>query len=202
MNEEPLGYVQNPKNRNGIIRSRTTGLLRAWTLEKSLKQLEIVNGSEWGKQEYPSIYVLFKKKKAYIGEAKNVYSRIKTHITSPEDKIRNWEKVLIINDGRPATQSELNDIVVRRALEEFLIDLFKLNRFTVVSQGSAYQLTSLQKTIVETLKKEIVFLLQKENLITKLFSAVGQEEVHLEDVKKLITKAGKNIEEWVLMKPL
>jgi len=196
MNEEPLGYVQNPKNSNGIIRSRTTGLLRAWTLEKSLKQLEIVNGSEWGKQEYPSIYVLFEKKKAYVGEAKNVYSRVKTHITSPEDKIRNWEKVLIINDGRPATQSELNDIVVRRSLEEFLIDLFKLNRFTVVSQGSEYQLTSLQKTIVETLKKEIVFLLQKENLITKLFSAVGQEEVHLEDVKKLIIKAGKNIEEW------
>jgi len=196
MNEEPLGYVQNPKNSNGIIRSRTTGLLRAWTLEKSSRQLEIVNASEWGQQEYPSIYVLFEKKKAYVGEAKNVYSRVKTHITSPEDKIRNWEKVLIINDGRPATQSELNDIVVRRALEEFLIGLFKLNKFTVVSQGSEYQLTSLQRTIVETLKKEIVFLLQKENLITKLFSAVGQEEVHLEDVKKLLIKAGKNIEEW------
>jgi hypothetical protein len=196
MNEEPLGYVQNPKNSNGIIRSRTTGLLRAWTLEKSLKQLEIVNATEWGKQEYPSIYVLFEKKKAYVGEAKNVYSRIKTHITSPEDKIRNWEKVLIINDGRPATQSELNDIVVRRALEEFLIGLFKLNKYNVVSQGSEYQLTSLQKTIVETLKKEIIFLLQKENLITKLFSAVGEEEVHLEDVKKLLIKAGKNIEEW------
>ena len=196
MNEKAIGYVQSPKNKNGIVRSKTTGLLRAWTLDRSLKQLEIINENEWGKLEFPSIYILFERKKVYIGEAKNIYSRAKTHISSPENKIKNWNKVLIINDGRPATQSDLNDIVVRRALEDFLIDLFKLNKYSVVSQGSKQQVTSIQKTVVEDLVSEVVFLLQKENLITKLFPTMGQKEVHPDDVKKLIIKAGKNVEKW------
>lgn len=196
MTEQTIGYVQVPKNSNGITRSKTRSLLRAWLLERSLKQLEKINRNEWGKLEFPSIYILFEKKKVYIGEAKCVYSRAKTHINSPDQKIKNWERILIINDGRPATQSDFNDIVVRRSLEDYVIKLFKQNNYRVVSQGSTQQLTSIQKTSVDTLIKELDFFLKKENLIIKLLPDKGQEEVHRDDLKKLLEKMGKRIEGW------
>jgi len=70
MSEQTIGYIQVPKNSNGITRSKTTVLLRAWLLDRSLKQLEKINRNEWGKLEFPSIYVLFEKNKVYVGEAK------------------------------------------------------------------------------------------------------------------------------------
>lgn len=196
MGEQSIGYIQVPKNSNGITRSKTTSLLRAWLLDRSLRQLEKINRNEWGKLEFPSIYVLFEKKKVYVGEAKCVYSRAKTHINSPDQKIKKWERILIINDGRPATQSDFNDIVVRRALEDYVIKIFKQNNYRVVSQGSGQQLTSIQKTAVDSLIKELNFFLKKENLITKLLPDKGQEQVHRDDLKKLLEKMGKKIERW------
>lgn len=196
MSEQTIGYIQVPKNSNGITRSKTTVLLRAWLLDRSLKQLEKINRNEWGKLEFPSIYVLFEKNKVYVGEAKCVYSRTKTHINSPDQKIKKWEQVLIINDGRPATQSDFNDIVVRRYLEDYVIKLFKQNNYRVVSQGSEQQLTSIQQTAVDNLIKELNFFLKKENLITKLLPDKGQEQVHRDDLKRLLEKMGKRIERW------
>ncbi|MBW1999433.1 MAG: hypothetical protein JRJ29_15915 [Deltaproteobacteria bacterium] len=196
MCEQQIGYIQIPKNSNGIIRSKTTFLLRAWLLDRSLKPLEKIDRNEWGELEFPSIYILFEGKKVYVGEAKCVYSRTKTHISSPDQKIRNWQRVLIINDGRPATQSEFNDIVVRRALEDYLIRLFKQNNYKVVSQGSEQQLTSIQKTAFDGLVKELNVLLQKENVITRLLPDVGQEQIQIDELRKLLGKMGKRIEEW------
>lgn len=196
MSEQTIGYIQVPKNSNGITRSKTTVLLRSWLLDRSLKQLEKINRNEWGKLEFPSIYVLFEKNKVYVGEAKCVYSRTKTHINSPDQKIKKWEQVLIINDGRPATQSDFNDIVVRRYLEDYVIKLFKQNNYRVVSQGSGQQLTSIQQTAVDNLIKELNFFLKKENLITKLLPDKGQEQVHRDDLKRLLEKMVKRIERW------
>jgi len=168
MSEDSIGYIQVPKNGNGITRSRTTAQIRAWMIERSLKQLDRVN-KEWGGLEFPSIYILFEKKKVYIGEAKSVYDRIKTHINSPDKKIKNWDSVLIINDGRPASQSDFNDGIVRRYIEDYLVKLFKLNKYNTVSQSSPQQVNSIQKTIVDNLIIELNFFLQKENLISKLF---------------------------------
>ncbi|MBW2307070.1 MAG: hypothetical protein JRG73_09060 [Deltaproteobacteria bacterium] len=196
MDEKLLGYFQAPKNTNGIIRSKTTGQLRAWNLGNSLSQLEKINDNEWGKLEFPSIYILFEKKKIYIGEAKCVYTRTKSHINNPDDKVKNWDRILIINDGRPATQSDMNDIVVRRFIEDYLIRLFKLNKYIVVSQGSPQPVTSFQKTIVDNLIHELKFFLQKENLITKVFSEVGEEEVHIDELEKSVRKSGRKIEKW------
>jgi len=53
-----------------------------------MKAFESLN-NELGKIESPGIYTLFEgKNKVYIGEAKNIYNRLKTHMTNPEDKIR------------------------------------------------------------------------------------------------------------------
>ena len=87
MANNEIGYHEDPKNGNGIKRARTTKQIRSWEIPRDLKALESLN-SEYGKLEFPSVYILFEgKNKVYIGEAKSVYNRLKTHINSPEDKI-------------------------------------------------------------------------------------------------------------------
>jgi len=66
------------------------------------------------------------------------------------------------DDGRPATQSDFNDNVVRLTLEDYLIHLFKSNRYIVVSQGEPQKLNPLQKVIVSALMEELNFFLSKK----------------------------------------
>ena len=134
MNENSIGFYEEPRNGNGIVRSRTTLQIRSWDIPRTQKALERFN-TEIGKSEFPGIYMLFAKHKVYVGEAKSLYARIKTHTAIPDDKITDWDRAIIINDGRPATQSDFNDTVIRRALEVYLIRLLKANKFNVVSQG-------------------------------------------------------------------
>ena len=135
-----IGYQEDPKNGSGIIRARTTSQIRSWELPRELKALEALN-KEF-EVEFPGLYILIEgSSKVYIGEAKNLFSRLKTHITNPENKIKNWGKVLVINDGRPASQSIFNDTVVRKGLELYLIQLFKANKYNVVSQGEPQKMT-------------------------------------------------------------
>ena len=162
-----------------------------------LKALEVFN-SELGKIDYPGIYILIETRlnKVYIGESQSLYSRLKTHSNTPEEKIKNWDRVVIINDGRPANQSDFNDNVVRHALEYYLIALFKANKYKVVAQGAKQILNSLQKVIVSKLISELNFFLIKKGLIQKLIADRGQEEVMLDDLKKILEKFKYNITEF------
>lgn len=197
MEEKNIGYYEDPKNGYDIIRSRTTEQIRSWDFPRSIKALETFN-TELGKIDYPGIYILIESKlnKIYIGEAKSLYVRLKTHNNSPEDKIKNWERVVIINDGRPANQSDFNDNVVRMELEHYLILLFKANKYKVVAQGAKQILNSPQKVIVSKLILELNFFLIKKGLIQKLIAAQGQEEVMLDDLKKILVKHGYSITEF------
>lgn len=165
-----IGYIENPANSNAIIRARTTRQIRSWELLRSIKALEVLN-SELGKVDFPGIYVLFEskqgKQKVYVGEAKNIYKRLKTHISNPDDKIRNWDRVLVINDGRAATQSDFNDTVVRKALELHLIKLLRANKYKVVSQGESQNLNAIQKHLVSTLKEDLNFFINNTKQIRK-----------------------------------
>lgn len=189
MDEKNIGYYEDPKNGESIIRSRTTEQIRSWDFPRSIKALEMFN-AELGKIDYPGIYILIESKinKAYVGEAKSLYNRIKTHSNTPEDKIKNWDRVVIINDGRPANQSDFNDNVVRLELEHYLISLFKANKYKIVAQGAKQNLNSLQKVIVTKLISELNFFLIKKGLIQKLIATRGQEEVMLDDLKKILEK--------------
>ena len=197
MEEKNIGYYEDPKNGESIIRSRTTEQIRSWDFPRSIKALETFN-DELGKIDYPGIYILIETKlnKVYIGEAKSLYTRLKTHSNTPEDKIKNWDRVVIINDGRPANQSDFNDNVVRHELEHYLIDLFKANKYKVVAQGAKQILNSLQKVIVTKLILELNFFLIKKGLIQKLIAAGGQEEVMLDDLKKILDKYKYSITEF------
>lgn len=196
MSNNDIGYHEDPKNSDGIIRARTTKQIRSWEIPRTMKALEVLN-NELGKIEFPGIYTLFEgKNKVYIGEAKNIYNRLKTHMANPEDKIKNWGKALVINDGRPATQSDFNDTVVRKALELYLIKLFKANKYAVVAQGEPQKLNAIQKFLVNSLKEELNFFLLKKNIIIKVLEEKGQEEVFGDELKKILEKSGRKIEEW------
>lgn len=197
MEKSNLGYHEDPENGEGIIRAKTTGQLRSWELPRKLKSLETLN-QEFGQVQFPGIYMLFDDRsyKVYVGEAKNIINRLKTHITSPEDKIEGWSKVLIVNDGRIATQSEFNDAVIRLTIEHYLIRLFKANRYNVVSQGEDQKHNPSQKHIIEILLNELDFFLLKKNRISKLIEEKGLVEVLSDDLKRLIEKKGMKISQW------
>ncbi len=195
--EEKFGYHQDLKNGDGIIRARTTAHLRSWDIPRTLRALEVLK-KEWGNLEFPGIYILFDSsgKKVYVGEAKDICNRLKTHLTSPEDKIKDWSRAVIINDGRSAMQSDFNDSVIRKSLELYLISLFKANRYSVVAQGESQKQNPLQKSIVQAFKEEFDFLLMKKNLITKLIEKSGQEEILRDDLKKILLREGHELDEW------
>jgi len=195
--EDKFGYHQDLKNGDGIIRARTTGHLRSWDIPRTLHALEVLK-KEWGNLEYPGIYILFDSavKKVYIGEAKDICNRLKTHLTSPEDKIKDWNRAVIINDGRSAMQSDFNDSVIRKSLELYLISLFKANKYVVVAQGEPQKHNPHQKSMVQAFKEEFDFLLMKKNCISKLIEKPGQEEILRDDLKMILESKGYKLKEW------
>jgi len=195
MADTEIGYHEDPKNSNGIIRARTTKQIRSWQIPRSIKALEKLN-EEMGKIAFPGNYILFDRMKVYIGEASNIYDRLRTHIKNPEDKIKNWDSALILNDGRPAAQSDFNDTVVRLALELHLIRLFKANKYRVVSQGRQTTLNPIQKQTVNSLLQELNHFLLKKNIISKALEEEGLEEIFEDKLKKLLTDQGKRIQKW------
>jgi predicted GIY-YIG superfamily endonuclease len=196
--EEKFGYHQDLKNGYGIVRAKTTGQLRSWDIPRTMRALEVLK-REWGNIEFPGLYILFdsKTKKVYVGEAKDISNRLKNHFNTPEDKIKGWERVFVLNDGRAAMQSDFNDTVIRKSLELYLINLFKANKYTVVSQGEQQKHNPMQKSLYNSLKEELDFLLLKKNFIIKLIEESGQEEILKDDLRRLIEKRGWKIEKWV-----
>jgi len=196
MSDDEMGYREDPKNSNGIIRARTTAQIRSWEVPRAMRALEKFN-EELGKVEFPGIYILFEgKKKAYVGQAKNIYNRLKTHLTNPEDKIKDWERALVINDGRPATQSDLNDPAIRKALELYLIRLLTANKYTVVAQGEPQKLNTAQGFFYNSFKGELTVFLLKKTVIIKGLEEAGQEEVFGDELRRIIEKSEYRIQDW------
>lgn len=196
MSQETTGFYEEPKNANGIVRSRTTQQIRAWDIPRSQKALEAFN-VEIGKLDFPGIYILFAPNgRVYIGEAKSVYNRLKAHATAPEDKIKDWTKAVVVNDGRPATQSDFNDTVVRKSLEAHLIKLLKANKYNVVAQGEPQTLNPHQKYLVDSLILELDSFLLRKNIISKMLEETGQEEVFPDELRQILLKSGRTITKW------
>ena len=195
MQDDGVGYHEDPKNGNGIVRARTTKQIRSWEIPRTSKAIEKLN-KEMGEIDFPGNYTLFDGMKVYIGEAGSIYNRLKTHINAPDDKIKNWNKAIVISDGRPATQSDFNDSVVRFALELHLIKLFKANKYHVVSQGRETSLNPIQRHIANSLIQELNHFLLKKNLINKVLEDEGLEEIFADELKKILIKTGRSIEKW------
>lgn len=104
--------------------------------------------------------------------------------------------MFVINDGRPATQSNFNDTVARKAFELYLIGLLKVNNYQVVSQGERQELNASQRSLVSSLRDELVFLLLKRNVIAKVPEEAGQEEVFQDELRKALEKTKRKIQQW------
>lgn len=196
--EASFGYREDPRNKNGIVRSRTTfGQLRSWKIPRTLRALEILH-KEFGETDFPSLYILFHKirKEVYVGEAKSLYNRLKTHITQPEDKIKDWNYAVVINDGRTATQSDFNDAVIRKSLELHLIRLLKVNKYVVLAQGERQKHNPQQKVIMERLLDEINYLLLKQGIVAKLIEQKKEELVLNDELFKILESKGHDINRW------
>lgn len=197
VDDKDIGYYEELINGFEIVRARTIRVVRSWDFPRSLDALNRIH-EEFARDTFPGVYVLFESKasKVYIGEAKNLYSRIKTHISQPEEKIKNWDRAIIISDGRLSSQSDFNDNVIRLAIEIYLIKLFKLNKYIVVAQGEEQHINSQQKSILKSLLKELDFFLQKKALITKFVQNKNEEEILNDELRKIIKKKNYSISSW------
>lgn len=111
-----IGYQEDPIDGEGIIRSRTTVSIRSWEFDRDLGRLGILN-DEFVDQPFPGMYLLFdNNNQYYVGESSNLYERLTTHTNNPPDQLSRWTRAIVVNDGRIANQSDLNDQVLRKSL--------------------------------------------------------------------------------------
>jgi hypothetical protein len=200
MESRDFGYLDNPANGLGIVRARTLiGNLRLWDFPRSEEALDLVI-NEIGHSPIPGIYLLFvagSEKKVYIGQSENLKNRLSAHMKSPEEKIKNWDRVIIINDARNSIQSDLNDENIRLILENYLIKLFKINRYKVTTSSSRTpSLSSTQSTLVNSFKEELIVLLTRKNKISKVLTERNDDEVYIDEVRKILMRKGYKIQEW------
>jgi hypothetical protein len=189
--QSKFGYSEQPTDSNGISRAHTTGQIHSWDMPRIEKALEAFN-SECGGLNYPGIYILLHgKDEAYVGEAGSLYNRIKQHMV-PTEK---WDRVIIINDGRPGSHSYFNDAIVLKELEYHTNRVLALNKYHQLSIGADQTLNTDQRQLVSVLTEEIDFLLKKKNIITKTIAASGEEEVFGDELKGIINKAGLKLGE-------
>ena len=199
MDNLDFGYMDNPSNGFGIIRSRTLlGNFRLWDIPRSEEALNVVM-NEIGHSSIPGLYLLFDEKnnKVYIGQSESLKTRLTTHITSPEEKIKKWNRAIIINDARNQSQSDLNDENIRLILETYLVNLFKINRYKVTTVSSRTpSLSATQKTLSDSFKKEIVILLTRKSKISKILTERGDDEVYNDEAFKKLKSKGYKISKW------
>lgn len=197
---EDLGFQSLPENGLKIVRSRTLlGNMRLWEIPRSEQALETVV-EEIGRSPIPGLYVLLDEraeKRAYIGQTEDIRARLLNHIRAPEDKIQQWQLAFIFNDGRSASQSDLNDENIRLTLENYLVDLFKINRYRVVTSSTRLpSLSSPQTILCNAFKEEINILLFNRGRITRFLRGRLDDEVFLDDARKILTRKGHQIQEW------
>lgn len=197
---EDLGFHQAPMNGLGIVRARTwLGNLRLWDIPRAEKALNTVL-EEIGRPPIPGLYVLLDEraeKRAYVGQTEDLSQRLLSHIRTPEDKIHQWQRALILNDGRSAPQSDLNDENVRLALERYLVDLFKINRYRVVTSATRQPaLSPNQHILCNAFKEEINILLYNLRIVTRFLLGRPDDEVYLDEARKILTRKGHEIQQW------
>ena len=193
MVETSIGFSEDPPDAAGVVRSRTSQQIHAWDIPKTQKAIEVIN-DENGKLAMPGVYLLFvPRNKAYIGEAKSLYERVKQHIMTPEDKFRDWNKATLISDGRSASHSNFSDEAVRHEIEIYLIRLLKANKYQVLAQGQSQILNAGQKAFVEALIPELNYFLLKKNIIKELLGVKEEERIYEDAIKQALEHNGFSV---------
>ncbi|MCJ7433884.1 MAG: hypothetical protein MUO77_10390 [Anaerolineales bacterium] len=172
--------------------------LSSWEFPRSSKALQTLN-NELGKLCFPSIYILLdtKANKVYISESKNIVKHLTLHTNVPKYEIKNWDRAIIINDGHNSRFSNLNDKNIRLYLINYLVDLFRINKYKVVTDSTRTpNLGSIQLTHAKSFRQEILILLSRKNKITKSLSESPDAEVYSDDAKKLLERTKHIVKNW------
>jgi len=186
-----IGYEEDPINGHGIIRARTTINLRYWEFARDLGTLNVIN-REFGASQFPGLYVLFQgARRCYVGESSNIFHRLTQHINNPpQAEINNWDRLILLNDGRISAQSWLNDQAVRMELENFLKELLRFNRYNVLSQASAQELNPGQRRTTNILKSEIQMVLHRRAIITRFLPDIDVRVIMLDELQQILEREG------------
>jgi len=150
---------------------------------------------DFGGLPYAGLYILIdsKRKAAYVGEAKDLLARLRTHVASPPRQLQSWDAAYVVNDGRPAAQSDLNDPAIRHNLELFAGKLLKANGYAVVSTAQGHPMNPAQRPIVEMLWDELGYVLKKLQLAPRDIGVPGQEEISKDRVEQELLSAGHSV---------
>jgi hypothetical protein len=195
-----LGFIDNPANGLGIVRARTLlGNLRLWDIPRTEQALDLVI-REIGIPPIPGLYILIDERsgrRAYVGQTEDLSNRLLDHIRSPENKIQHWQRAVILNDGRNASQSDLNDENIRLSLEDYLVSLLRINRYEIVTAATrSPSISAIQAILFNAFREEINILLSHKGKISRLLTGKRDDEIFLEDAKRILAKKGYHIETW------
>jgi hypothetical protein len=163
------GWDIDPADGRGVVRGRTKlGQLTVWMIPA--EPLRSVVEEELGKGlSHPGLYVLLDDEtdRAYVGESSNLKSRLGQHLDGPPKDLGRFDRALILNDGRAAVHSRFSDSTLREALEQATIRLFlEGGSHSLVNQQKRMpELSVTQKTLFESLRKELAHVLYELDLI-------------------------------------
>lgn len=133
----------------------------------------------------------------YVGETSDVNDRTKQHIKKSPVEGFDFNKIIVIWDGRTIATSHFNETTLRKALEYESIKAFKgFSSYEPVNTVSApATLNVYQKASIEKFKSELFFLLYKFHLISELPTEVRpSEQLTHDEVKKLLERNGFQVE--------
>jgi hypothetical protein len=82
-------------------------------------------------------------------------------------------------------------------LENYLVNLFKINKYKVTTSSSRTpSLSSTQKALVDSFKEEIVILLTRKSKISKVLTESRDNEVYNDEVRSHLERKGYKIQKW------
>lgn len=164
-------------------------VLTEFDKEEAVKKVsQELSGADFG-----AVYFLINsnKQEIYIGETADIKNRIKQHCKNSPVKGFEFDKIILIWDGRPIQTSSFNDTTLRKTLEYECINGFKnFSKYEPVNTVSSPSTMSVyQKATINKFKEELLFLLYKLHLIDKLPEEIEKSEALTEgQIKKLLEK--------------
>ena len=135
--------------------------------------------------------------KIYIGESSDVKDRVGQHAKKSPIASFDFDRVIVIWDGRSIDTSHFNDTSMRKALEYESIKAFReySNYETQNTQGKSPDLNVYQRASIDKFKVELFYLLYKFHLITELPSeTILSQRLTQNEIRKLLTRNNFQVE--------
>ena len=165
---EEYGYFED----KGVLVTRA-GTDRLYLLDfHKIDSIEKIN-EEFGDINYSGLYLLIDstKNKIYVGESSNVKMRNKGEIKTPPVQGFEFNRIILIWDGRPSTTSCFGEEGFRKSLEKVCINVFNndYSDYENINTVKNPKETNIRtKSSVTRFTNDLYFLLKKYGLIHRI----------------------------------